>query len=486
MAGEQPHHVERMLIWIIVGLTLIRLALLPLYPILDKSEARYATVSMWMEIRGDWITPTVDGVTPFWAKPPLAFWLSALSCRVFGINEFAVRLPSFLIFVATTWMVYAIGHVARDRIFGLLAAGVFATMGLTYYLAGAVLTDPILGLCTTLSMVAFWIAMTRGGSLAGYLVFMAFGLSILAKGPIGLLLPGAAIISWSIWDKRFPDLFRKLPVVTGLPLMLAICLPWYLMAEHKTPGFLNYFIVGEHFHRFLDPGWKGDLYGAGRRTPVGMIWLDVVIASMPWCLVIFWSLFRDRPSIRTVSRVLQQSWFRFLLVWCLVPLIFFTFARNTLITYVVPSLPPLALLVAHLLRERQWTESPIRLALVMCGSPLVLVGAVGLNNFFPNANVLPSQSRLVALSEITKKSEAQQLVYLYGLPYSAVFYTRGHVLEATPEQAAELIQTGKAQGIAVDASRQKQLPEPLLNKLKSVGLRDGTVLFIAKTAATTD
>lgn len=129
--------IERWLIGGIAGVLLVRLVLLPMYPIIDKSEARYATVAMHMAKNGDWITPTVDGATPFWAKPPLAFWLTASSYQVFGLNEFAARLPSYLFYLAITWMVFLIGRDVRDRVFGLLAACVFASMGLAFFLAGA-------------------------------------------------------------------------------------------------------------------------------------------------------------------------------------------------------------------------------------------------------------------------------------------------------------------------------------------------------------
>jgi 4-amino-4-deoxy-L-arabinose transferase-like glycosyltransferase len=79
-------------------------------------------------------------------------------------------------------------------------------------------------------------------------------------------------------------MWQRLPWISGSLLMLAIALPWYLLAEYRTPGFLNYFIMGEHVSRFLDPGWKGDKYGYAHATPRGMIWLYWLGAIFPWSL----------------------------------------------------------------------------------------------------------------------------------------------------------------------------------------------------------
>ena len=130
---------------------------------------------------GDWITPTIDGVAPFWSKPPLAFWTTALSIRLFGPSEFAARLPMLLTVAATAGLTIDLGRVGRDRAFGLLGGCIFASMVLPLSMAGFVLTDQMLTLGTTLAMVAFWRAMTERNRLAGYLFFV--GLAIATQPP---------------------------------------------------------------------------------------------------------------------------------------------------------------------------------------------------------------------------------------------------------------------------------------------------------------
>ncbi len=264
--------IERLYVVGLAGLALAELCLIGAHPILDKSEARYALVALRMVLSGDWITPTIDGVTPFWGKPPLAFWFSALSIRLLGASEFAARLPIFLTVAATVALTVDLGRQGRDRALGLLAGCILASMAFVFSMAGFVLTDQMLMFGVTLTMVSFWRAMTKPDRLAGYLFFVGLAVTILTKGLVGLALAGPALLIWVIWNRRFIAAFQILPVFTGGALMIALAVPWYVLAERRTPGFLYYFIVGEHLMKFLQPGWTGDRYGAGRGGSDGWVW----------------------------------------------------------------------------------------------------------------------------------------------------------------------------------------------------------------------
>ena len=111
------------------------------------------------------------------------------------------------------------------------------------------------------------------------------------QGPLALVLVAAAVLPWSLLPAGRAQACA-LPWIGGTILMLALALPWYVMAEIRTPGFLQYFIVGEHFLRFVDPGWQGDLYGTAHKRPYGGIWLDWLLATMPWGLAGLWLFLR--------------------------------------------------------------------------------------------------------------------------------------------------------------------------------------------------
>src|SRR4051812_27241288 len=151
----------RTLFILLAAIVFVRLISLGLYPLLDKSEARYAYIGELMVQTGNWITPFIDHDVPFWAKPVLSTWLTAISLAVFGFNAFAARLSSFLIFVAAGWLTFELAARERNREFGLAAACVFASTALAFYLGGTVMTDPSLMLGVTLTMAGFWLCVAN-------------------------------------------------------------------------------------------------------------------------------------------------------------------------------------------------------------------------------------------------------------------------------------------------------------------------------------
>lgn len=467
---------ERTLLILLAGIFAVQLALIGLYPILDKSEARYALIVWRMVETGNWVTPSIDGVAPFWGKPPLGFWLSALSMNIFGINEFAARLPSLLLNVAMACLVVDFGRRMRDLAFGLTAGIIFASMGLVFVLSGQLLTDPVLVLGMTLAMVAFWQVMTTDGRMAGYVVFIGLTITLLSKGLLGIVFAGGACLFWVLLQGRFVDVFRRLPVITGTLLMLALAAPWYLLAEHRTPGFLNYFIIGEHFQRFLQPGWTGDLYGAGRKQFPGAIWLFLLISALPWSGVMIGALIQPSKRKRLMTTgALADPWVRYLLAWMLIPLLFYSLTRNLVLYYALPALPPLALLVAQALRNfgssiHRWTLPGWALAM-----PLIGIGLVAAVNVKPDARFLTSQKHIVASWHEQRGPDDETLVYLFDLPFSASFYSRDNA--GLAHDATVMATAATQQFFAVSARAVGQIPTDILAKFETVDRRNNTILL---------
>lgn len=467
---------ERMLLGLLALVFAVQLALIGFYPVLDKSEARYALVVWRMVETGNWVTPSIDGTAPFWGKPPLGFWLSALSMDIFGINEFAARLPGLLMNAAMACFVVDFGRRMRDLTFGLTAGVIFASMGLVFVLSGQLLTDPVLALGITLAMVAFWTVMTTESRMAGYVVFVGLGVTLLSKGLIGIVFAGGACLIWVLLQGRFIDTFRRLPVITGTLLMLALAAPWYLLAEQRTPGFLNYFIVGEHFQRFLQPGWTGDLYGAGRKQFPGAIWVFLLIGTLPWSGVMIGALMQTSKRVRLMpAGTLSDPWIRFLLAWMLVPLAFYSLTRNLVLYYTLPSLPPLALLIAQALRNtgdtiHRWTVPGW--ALVM---PVVGVVLVGVANAVPRSNLLPTQKYIVASWQQQRGDYDDTLVYLFDMPFSASFYSRDNAVLV--EDASVMETAGTQQFFVASARAASRIPADLMAKFEKVDQRNNTILL---------
>ncbi len=280
---------QKTILTLLIAVGLVRLLSLGVYPLADTTEARYGEIARLMITTGDWITPRISEGVPFWGKPPLSFWLTAMSFKLFGISEFAARLPSFLLGLAVIAMVWQMATRQKDTTFALVTCLVLATAVLFWVSSGAVMTDHCLLTGTTLSMVSFWRSMhTSGkkGRMWGYIFFMGLALGLLAKGPIALVLTFFPVAAWVFCRKNYRDVWEKIPWVTGVIVLTVLTVPWYWLAEVKTPGFLNYFLVGEHWNRFLIPGWKGDLYGSAHSHPRGMIWLYWLACAFPWSFIV--------------------------------------------------------------------------------------------------------------------------------------------------------------------------------------------------------
>ena len=138
--------ISNTLLWLLVSVLAARLGLSALLPFADTTEPRYAEMARIMAETGDWITPWFDIGVPFWGKPPLSFWTQALSFKLFGVSEFAGRLPSWLANVGIVWLVYnlrrylhpdPLGHGAKTQ--ALWAALIYATTALGFLSAGTVM-----------------------------------------------------------------------------------------------------------------------------------------------------------------------------------------------------------------------------------------------------------------------------------------------------------------------------------------------------------
>jgi 4-amino-4-deoxy-L-arabinose transferase-like glycosyltransferase len=402
--------------WCVIALVLIglvRLLSLGAYPLMDNTESRYAEIGRVMASTNDWITPRLTDGRPFWAKPPLSTWLTAASIKAFGASEFAARFPYFLLAGALLVLTFQLAIKLTERRVAYLAIAIFGTSALLFISAGAVMTDMAMVLGTTLTFVGFW----RGQSERnwGLAAFFGAGLALLGKGPVGLVLLGLPILAWCALRKDFRPL-GKLPWLIGFPLLCVTALPWYALAERKTPGFLNYFIIGEHVMRFINPGWKGDLYGTAHVQPKGMIWLYGLGAALPWSFVALFQAIKQKELLK--SKIKSPD-VLYLFCWALAPLVFFTLAGNILYTYVLPGLPAFAILLARGLGKGPEKAAQGAALTALVTGALIAVALVQLN-----AGKIPISSDR-ALIQAARPTAQTPLHFLERPKDSAWFYARG-------------------------------------------------------------
>jgi 4-amino-4-deoxy-L-arabinose transferase-like glycosyltransferase len=342
----------RSALWIsgglMVCLVLCRIWLAQAVPLTDTTEARYGEIARKMVETSDWVTPQHDYGVPYLAKPPLAFWLSALAIEIGGASEIAPRVPSLAL--AVTFC--AAFFCWLRRLFGRAAATagvVMMSSSLIFFISmGTVMTDMILTISAAAALIAFWQRYHGGSVITELILYVSLALGLLTKGPLAAVLVLVPILVWSAWTHRLGPVWRRFAWLRGGLLTLALSAPWYLAAEWRTPGFLEYFIGGEHFGRFLTPGWSGDLYGRAHDMPLGTIWIFLWISLLPWSVILIPAAIQSKPSLRT-NVSLRRDLIVFALAWAMTPLLLFTFAANIVIPYALPAIPAIMLLAVALL-----------------------------------------------------------------------------------------------------------------------------------------
>ncbi|HBB53187.1 MAG TPA: dolichyl-phosphate-mannose--protein mannosyltransferase [Legionellales bacterium] len=393
-------------------------------PLNDSTEARYAEIARLMLTSHNWVSLMHYPGEYFWAKPPLSTWLSALSMQSFGINAFAARLPGFILTLISLGLVAQMAKTQLGEKAAFWSVGVLSTC--VYFLldAGTVMTDPSLLTCVVLVMVSFWMAMNQQGRLWAYMVFVGWGLGILVKGLVAGLFTVLPIMVWLTLTKEWKNCWKTLPWFRGTLLTLVIAAPWYILAEQRTPGFLSYFFIGEHFMRYLKPGWTGDLYGFAHEAPYGTIWFYFLVGVMPWSIVLGIWAFTQRGIWKIKQS--EKSWQTYLLSFTFAPLIFFTFASNIIYPYVFPCIPAFALwfttimLKTNIEKRFQRFFNVVAVALI-----LAIIVVTWLFHQYP-VQISKSNNLMIAAWEEDRHSPEEGLIYSMMQPeYSTMFYSAG-------------------------------------------------------------
>ena len=328
---------EALFIFILVALCFVLFFLfLGDRPLWDRDEGMHAATSKDMIMTGDWVTPRMNG-EKFYDKPPLFNWLVALSFLIFGFTEFAARLPAALLGLGCVLLTYLLGRRMFNPLTGLLGGLVLATAGEFIGLSMAVVHDIPFTFCITLTLYFFYRGYTDNIRRRTFIIFSyAFaGFGVLAKGPIGLLLP-AMIIGLFLLYKRNLGFFKELVRGWGVPLFLLISLPWYILISMRNPDYLGYFLIQQNLNNFF-------AFQESRHPEPFYYFIPILMGVFfPWSLflpVTFIHCFRKK-----LGKISDET--IFLLIWFAAIFLFFSVASSKLPTYILPSFPPLSLLVA--------------------------------------------------------------------------------------------------------------------------------------------
>jgi 4-amino-4-deoxy-L-arabinose transferase len=333
----------------------------------DSTDARYLEVAREMVASGDWLVPHLAGVAHL-HKPPLAYWAAALGFSAFGVSPLGGRLLEQVALAATAGLVFSWARRRLGEPAAWLAAGLLLTTGLVYVSSRALHTDLFQLLFLTGALLALFEG-SAGRSGPTALGFALLGVSMLAKGPIALLVALSVMLPF-LWLRRGE---RRLPlggVLAGIALFAAIGLPWYGALVARDPSLLGWFVEHQIVARATS-GVEGHRHGAPY-LPVHLL-----VGTLPWTPLIALSIWRLRPRRGTRTPAADL----FLLLWALVPCLLFELFATKLATYLLPAFPAAALLVATanargLLVDRHGRRA-LAASAALCGvAALALAGAI--------------------------------------------------------------------------------------------------------------
>lgn len=375
---------------------LLAIAALPLFfwnlggaTLWDLDEGRNGPCALEMRAADNWIVPTFNGALRD-HKPVLLYWLQMIAFDAIGVSETAVRLPSALAALLTLFVAYELGRAMFSKSTGLIAALAAGTTPLMIGAGRFANPDALLNLFATLTMLLAWRAIQRPGAWTSIALGAACGLAVLAKGPVGLVLPAGVVALFVLWERRW-DVILDRRNVWAVVSFLVVALPWYILVAVITHGhFLRGFFGKHNVDRFLST--MENHGGSPLYYPIVL-----VVGSAPWSLfaaagiwAAFWSCWRTPPdgwraacdaaADRTGRGGVPA--YRFLIAWIGLYIVFFSISATKLPNYILPALVPWTLLIARFLDRWRRDAAALpgwQMRAAIAGVALVGVGiAVGL------------------------------------------------------------------------------------------------------------
>ncbi len=346
------------------------------FGLIGADEPRYAQIAREMLARHDWVTPVLYG-KPWLEKPVLYYWEAMLAFRLFGVSDWAARVPSA---VDATALVFAVHAFARRFLRGveLDAALTMASFAGIIGFARAASTDMPLTATFGIGMLAWaaWLLQAEPRSqlrpkplppgaavphvyLAGFYVFLA--LATLAKGPVAPFLAALIILLLAVLRRDGRIVTRTL-WIPGILLYLLVALPWYVLVEKSTGTFFRVFIFQHNLERFGTPVFR-------HVQPFWYYGFVLPLALAPWVVFAITGLISPKPRVFSTADAedrdrCQRGLTLFLVLWALVPPVFFSFSGSKLPGYILPAVPPFALLLAAYLRRKLVAAERANLALI--------------------------------------------------------------------------------------------------------------------------
>lgn len=301
-------------------------------PLFVPDEGRYAEIAREMAESNNFVTPYLNYIKYF-EKPPLFYWLATGAIKTFGLSVWSVRSVNALLALLGCLATYLTGRKLYGRTAGLMSAVVLGTSTLYFVMAHMISLDLPVTVFLACCFYAFIIGVqyppgtTR--RLFIWLAAIAAALAVLTKGLIGLVFPVLVIGAWIAATQQWRLLLR-LYLPSAFVIFILIAAPWHILVTHRNPEFFYFYFIEQHFLRYTLPE-------VGHYQPVWFFIPVFLAAFFPWILLLPTMLWRLRP---------KQNELYFLL-WAVIVFVFFSFSKSKLIPYILPVIPPLAILMGR-------------------------------------------------------------------------------------------------------------------------------------------
>jgi 4-amino-4-deoxy-L-arabinose transferase-like glycosyltransferase len=382
-------------------------------PLSVPDEGRYVGVAWEMLRSGSWTTPTLDGL-PYFHKPPLFYWITAVSIKLLGANLWAARVAPMLGALLGMLSIYIFIRRWMSASIARAALLILATCPFFYGGAQYANHDMLVAGCitATICFAAYAIlAMKQGDAYRACLIgaWCCAGLGLLSKGLIGIALPGTVILLWIVINKDW----RFIPRLLWWPapvLFAVIVFPWFIEMEKQFNGFLNYFFIDQQFHRFVGIGFNN-------ARPFWFLPVALSLLTLPW-----FPLLLTRLRLPTASQPAWHASRTLCWVWLIFILVFFSIPESKLIGYILPVVSPLAILIAEgLTLQRFWHNAfsyqrliPLILAAGLCVTVISYVA----KNYDDN------YTQSLAKAYVSQSQSNEPVVFLDVYPFDFIIYSQ--------------------------------------------------------------
>jgi 4-amino-4-deoxy-L-arabinose transferase-like glycosyltransferase len=336
--------------------------------LVGADEPRYAQIAHEMLVRFDsahtfkarlsaCVTPYLYG-RPWLEKPALYYWRAMFLFQDVGVHDWSARLPSASFAFIMVGLIYL--HMRRFRPGGHLDAALItvACVGIIGFARGAS-TDMQMAAPLAIGLLGWYAWYETGSKFWLYDIYFFTGLATLAKGPVAPFLALVIIAAFAFLRKEWHILYRSL-WWPGIALYFAMVLPWFIAVQHQNPTFFREFFLEHNLERFATDRYE-------HQQPFWYYIVVVLLALMPWTVIAVRALvdgaltsvaewrMRHKPDAKP-RRILNRpgdAFPEFLVLWALIPIVFFSFSQSKLPGYILPSIPPLAILTGDYLFRRR-------------------------------------------------------------------------------------------------------------------------------------